>query len=346
MFIILAFIIGYIGFTIYAANQAHFMSLTKQLDYDPDYERQKSLVRTLLISGVILIGLCGLFVVMSASVAEDPSLTEELPEISTWEMLFGVGTSLICGFAAYSAVTTLDFRKSIKGRISGLYNPESIVHTTAIVLALFILAGQMAQFAAIGGIDGMADSYAESGVDGASLLFDLFLQIAAAFLGVGYAIRRDMFQSLDRLGLRIPTNDDMRYGLFIGFGMFGAALIFGIVIGIFAEIFPILDELSAANDSMVLSITTIPMAILLAGSAAIGEEILFRGALQPVFGISLTSAFFVLLHIQLIFTPGIILLFFVSYGLGWVRKEQSTTAAIIAHFVYNFAQLLIVVLVG
>ncbi|PJF22836.1 MAG: hypothetical protein CUN56_04005 [Phototrophicales bacterium] len=344
MFITLMLVIGYIGFTIYAANMVHLKSLTKNHDFDPDYEKQKQTVKLLLFGGVSLTGLCGVFVVLSAAAANDPNLAQEnIPNISTWEILFGVGTAVICGVASYAVVVSHDTRQALHQRIR-TFDPQSLVHITAVVLSLLVLTAQIAQFVAIGGVDGLAESYAEFGIRATDLLFELFLRTAAAFLGVGYAIRRDLFESLHRLGLRYPTPDDVRYGLFVGFGFFGIAIVYGVLINILTAIFPVLDELNAANDNLVLSVTTIPMAILLAASAAIGEEILFRGALQPVFGNWLTSLFFVLLHTQILLTPGIVLLFFVSYGLGWVRQEQSTTAAIIAHFVYNFAQLLIVVL--
>ena len=74
---------------------------------------------------------------------------------------------------------------------------------------------------------------------------------------------------------------------------------------------------------------------LLAISVGIGEEILFRGALQPVFGIVITSLLFVALHTQYAFTPAAGILFVVSLGFGLLRARASTTAAIIAHAAYN-----------
>jgi membrane protease YdiL (CAAX protease family) len=85
---------------------------------------------------------------------------------------------------------------------------------------------------------------------------------------------------------------------------------------------------------------------LVAGGAAIGEEIFMRGALQPVFGIGLTSAFFALLHSQYLLTPTFAFIFFVGVVFGIVRRNVGTTSAVIAHFIYNVAPFLLVILLG
>jgi membrane protease YdiL (CAAX protease family) len=105
------------------------------------------------------------------------------------------------------------------------------------------------------------------------------------------------------------------------------------------------EQTSAAN-RISQQFDTLPLAFALSASAAIGEEILFRGALQPIFGWIPTSIFFALLHIQYTLTPAALIIFVVSLGLGWVRIRQSTTAAIIAHFLYNFVPLVLQVIVG
>ncbi|MEO0565779.1 MAG: CPBP family intramembrane glutamic endopeptidase, partial [Chloroflexota bacterium] len=82
------------------------------------------------------------------------------------------------------------------------------------------------------------------------------------------------------------------------------------------------------------------IAFLAAASAAIGEEILFRGALQPIFGLIPTTLLFALLHSQYAFTPGSLAIVLVGGVFGWLKNRQRTTAAIIAHFTYNFVLLM------
>ncbi|MBK8021399.1 MAG: CPBP family intramembrane metalloprotease [Chloroflexi bacterium] len=87
------------------------------------------------------------------------------------------------------------------------------------------------------------------------------------------------------------------------------------------------------------SFAGIRQGIVLSLLVAFGEETFFRGALQPVFGNLLTSVFFLILHTQYTLTPASLLLFLVSLALGWLRNRHSTTAAFVAHFVYNGALL-------
>jgi membrane protease YdiL (CAAX protease family) len=86
--------------------------------------------------------------------------------------------------------------------------------------------------------------------------------------------------------------------------------------------------------------------LLLSVIVAIGEEVFFRGALQPIFGNVLTTIIFTALHTQYTLTPATILIVATSLALGWLRSRYSTSASIIAHFVYNFIQLAIAVMVG
>ena len=103
----------------------------------------------------------------------------------------------------------------------------------------------------------------------------------------------------------------------------------------------VIKQQTQVSQQLALHFDTLPFAFIAAISAALGEEILMRGALQPVFGLALTSAFFALLHTQYWINPGLILVFIIALILGLMRQRQSTSSAIIAHFVYNFMQLIL-----
>jgi membrane protease YdiL (CAAX protease family) len=76
---------------------------------------------------------------------------------------------------------------------------------------------------------------------------------------------------------------------------------------------------------------------VLGASTGIGEELMFRGAIQPRFGIILTSALWALLHTQYQFSFVILGLFGIGILFGLIRKYVGTTAVVIAHAVYNIA---------
>jgi len=78
--------------------------------------------------------------------------------------------------------------------------------------------------------------------------------------------------------------------------------------------------------------------VLIAAAAGFGEEILFRGALQPHLGIFITSLLFGLLH-PFTLTYAILVVLMGAY-LGWLAEHgQGLLAPIVTHAVYNFIAL-------
>ncbi len=78
--------------------------------------------------------------------------------------------------------------------------------------------------------------------------------------------------------------------------------------------------------------------------AGIGEEILFRGALQPVVGIWITSAFFIAIHGYFKFkSKGHLLFGFMMFGLsmmlGFLYETSGLISAMAAHAVYDMVML-------
>ena len=69
---------------------------------------------------------------------------------------------------------------------------------------------------------------------------------------------------------------------------------------------------------------------------AVSEEVFYRGALQPILGVMLSSLFFTITHTQYGLTPATLILFVVSLGFAWLRLRYHTSAAIFAHAVFNF----------
>lgn len=71
-------------------------------------------------------------------------------------------------------------------------------------------------------------------------------------------------------------------------------------------------------------------------AAGIGEEILFRGAMQPRFGLALTALLFAALHTQYTVSLALVQIFVVALLLGFARQRANTTTAIAIHATYNF----------
>lgn len=226
--------------------------------------------------------------------------------------------------------------------MSGGYNPYSVVHTMALMLSLYFLSSQFIGFVLSGGLEGIAEDYA-AGLSAWDIVLNGFPQIIIPVIGVGFGVRRNLAQTLKRLGLEMPTVEQLA----VGFGVVILLFIFIVVVavvwqGIVSD--ETFEEQNQASDALSNSIGTLWMAFLISMMAGVGEEIAFRGALQPIFGLWPTSILFALFHMQYTLTPATLIILVVALSFGWLRRKYNTTIAILAHFLYNFVQLALAVL--
>jgi|FLYN01.1.fsa_nt_gi membrane protease YdiL (CAAX protease family) len=344
------FIIGllYVGGVIYLANQD---DLRREIGAPMRGDVAASALLPWMLYG--LVAIASLFAVMILYLAYAPDMAAAMEElglppiqIDRTAAVINLALAVVLGGLSAAVINSMRVRVWVQQIVTGFYNPLSSVHTTALVLALLAVSVFFGQFVQQGGQAGLVEALRDSNsLVASSVIFDAILRVVIAFLGVGLAIRRTLPQSLARLGLRLPTRDDIRWGIGGGVAIYVSFLITATiwVALVSPEQF---EEQTNAASQIAQMFNTLPLALILAVSAAVGEEILFRGALQPVFGWIPTSILFALLHIQYTLTPATLIIFVVSLGLGWVRMRQSTTAAIIAHFLYDFVPLALQVAAG
>lgn len=325
--------LAYVGFTIYLANQQILAA------------GREGLLRWLLYGFAFLTFLYGLLILQAAYLP----LPEEagLPQVDATGAAVNFVLTLILCLLSVQIVSSQGVRERIRRFLpeNASYDPASPMHTTAWVLMLSMICIVVGDFVVGGGIAGLAESIQMRGVDLGDVLFEDVLWVFAATLGVGLFLRRAPQNALARLGLRLPTREDINWGIAIGIVLFGLIIAASLVWTQFVSPEE-LQQQTAASDQLAQAFNSLPKALLLSAIVAIGEEVFFRGALQPVMGIWVTSIFFAALHTQYTFTPATVIIFVTSLALGWLRQRQSTTAAIIGHFVYNFIQLALAVLVG
>jgi membrane protease YdiL (CAAX protease family) len=221
------------------------------------------------------------------------------------------------------------------------FNPASSIHTVALTLCVYLVGLQMVAFILEGGLGGVAETY-ENGLSGWQLIVSGLPFVVVPVLGVGIGLRRNGGQVLKRLGLGVPTPQ----GVGIAVGMTIALLIFvGVVnvtwMGLVSE--ETYQEQTQAAEALSDSVTTLGLAFMLAITAAVSEEIAFRGALQPVFGYWPTAIIFALTHSQYALTPAWFVILVVALGFGWIRMRFNTTTAMLTHFMYNFIPLALTV---
>lgn len=155
-----------------------------------------------------------------------------------------------------------------------------------------------------------------------------------AIIGVGYLSKRDWQQTKERLGLRRLT-----------LGQVGTAIgVAGLFFILQAVLTIILTKLGLSPDEEVLKVNEALMSplfnsaigILSIGlAAALGEELVFRGALQPRFGLILTSILFTLTHANYGLSLASIIVLVLGLGLGYFRQRFSTSYTMVIHASYN-----------
>ncbi|MFQ3567182.1 MAG: type II CAAX endopeptidase family protein [Aggregatilineales bacterium] len=327
----------YVGATIYFANLDQVTSM------------HRGLVHGMLYGIIALVFLYGLMTLqigfLGAAVAE--AELQNFPAVDA----FAAGTNfvftLIVSVVSLRIVQSHSLRMALKTRLLAAtrYDPTSPVHTTAIVLGLALLSFTIGQLVLSGGVSGLAENFASSGISVADTLFNQALWVIMGLLGVGLFLRRSPAQAAVRLGLSWPTGGDIGWG--IGVGLLAYVVIVPITLFWTLVIAPEqLEQQAAISEQIVLAFNTLPIALVVSIAVGIGEEVFFRGALQTVFGLWLTSIYFALLHTQYTLTPASISIFVVALLLGWLRQRRNTTTTIIAHACYNFVQLALAIVLG
>lgn len=220
------------------------------------------------------------------------------------------------------------------------FDPYSLVHAMALILMVYVMGTQIAFFIIEGGLSEFADDFE---ITYWSLLPNFVPFVIGALLGVGWLSRRTWGDALRRLGLTPPSIWEIGIGVGAAIGLFFLQGILGaiwlVIVG--PEAF---EDQTEASGAIAESINTIGLAFAVAFTAGVGEEIAFRGALQPIFGLWWTAIFFTAIHMQYTLTPAALIIFVVAVAFGYLRRFYSLYTVIIAHFLYNFIQLFLNVL--
>jgi membrane protease YdiL (CAAX protease family) len=204
---------------------------------------------------------------------------------------------------------------------------------TAMILAALFLGQNMVTFTLAGGLSGLAAKFTPPTIQDELIQMAIFVLFGA--LGVGLGTRRNLRELAQRLGLRAPTFYELTVAVGFVFLFFIAAFF---IADIWQRVTPpdVFDQQNQLSSALDQSIGTLSFGFALAMTAAIGEEILYRGALQPIFGLWPTAIYFALSHIQYTLTPAALIIVVVGLGLGWLRRQYNTTTSMTAHFLYDY----------
>lgn len=238
-------------------------------------------------------------------------------------LLFGLGLAL-----------GLPLLKQFRAALAGItpISPTSPIDMTglAVLLAVIILSAYSLRG---------ADPTSTGPIGTGTLFVNLVTFVALAFVAVGYRIHRSGREAVQRLGLIRPSGKAVAIGIAGVAGCFVLSVIGSLLTRYFQP--GLFDTLQKSIPDLTSGIRNPLGAALLGLTAGIGEEMLFRGAIQPRFGIFLTAILFALLHSQYGWTWVIVGLFGIGILLGIERKYFGTTTSIITHALYNFLVVLI-----
>ena len=215
-------------------------------------------------------------------------------------------------------------------------DPNSRVHAVSLSLSMIILI-QLFVMMSIG-LDAIANMKVGTEDMTANPAPALWAQnlmfLFMSLIGVGLFVRRDFSSALRRLGIVKPTLRQVLIGIGSGLLLVGIASIIvmvGEMVGVTVD-----KDVEKLTEQLLGPLTQSVFGVLTMGLAAgLGEEALFRGALQPRFGLILTTLLFTLLHGNYGLTLSTFVVFLVGLALGLLRNRYNTTTTMIVHATYN-----------
>lgn len=311
-----------------------FMIITLIANLTERNRQNRWVTTALLVATNLLVLLLALLVavVQFAANLDGMEMPEGLPLGTDWGLTaLALGLTGLVGF--------LPLVPSVR-RLLGRWlkiEPESTVHTTALVFAIYLVGLTLAQLPLVGGLEGLEQL--DLAIGPSELWQQALALLLLGVIGVGLGLRRDWAETRERLGLRWPAWTAW-LGV-IGLVILLEGVDFGVATAWNALAPASYERIGRISQSLFGGFMS-PLGALAVGlSAGIGEETLFRGALQPRFGVLLTSALFAISHIQYGFTPATAVVFAIGLVLAWVRKRWGLAACIALHALYNIANVLL-----
>lgn len=243
-----------------------------------------------------------------------------------------VGGPLILGLGlAFSLPLFKPFRRLIS-RFTPM-DPTSPIDLCGLAMILAVITFLVIQARLTGPVElGEGDSGALAG-NVTWLLLTMLTFVAVAYAAVGYRIHRNGEDATRRLGLNVPDLRTVGISVACVIPCFAVSMIGSLLTVAFQP--DIVDNVEETMDQITNGLQNPLGALMIGLTAGIGEELLFRGAVQPRFGIAIAALLWTSLHFQYDFSFILVGLFGVGIVLGLQRKYFGTTSAIITHAIYN-----------
>jgi membrane protease YdiL (CAAX protease family) len=302
----------------------------------------------ILFFGAVLV--LGLLLALSSLLSDQPALSslasyyESLgAQSALTEQIVAALPAVGAGLALAALGGTLLLLPAVRRAVARLIpiDPQRLVHAVALSFTMLIVINMVVVLAI--GLNTLTEVILSQAAETETaelpmLLAGLWIQQGMmalwALIGVGWLSRRSLPAVLARLELRRPEGREITMGL--GGGML--ALLTSMLIGGIASALGLgIDPDVQSLNEVLLGplIGSIPGILTIGLAAALGEETLFRGALQPRFGIVLTTLLFAITHNQYGLSLSTVVVFFAGLIFALLRQRFNTTTSMIAHAAYN-----------
>ncbi|MCB0078070.1 MAG: CPBP family intramembrane metalloprotease [Anaerolineales bacterium] len=295
------------------------------------------LVALFIVGSAALAGLAGLvFALLGAGLLPVEALADAGPLVGgPWATLFAL--ILMAGAVLMILLLVPAVRRLLVRLLRFRVDADRPIIVTALFLSVGLLG--LTATSLITSPSLPVETFEQLSVTQRDLWVQGLLFAAAGFVGVGFLVRRGWQETLERLGLTRITPRMALWAL----GLVIVLLLFSTGIDMaWARLDPTSYERTSSITEAMLGNLSGPLAALTIGlSAGIGEEILFRGAIQPRFGLIGATLLFTIGHTQYEVTPALLIVFLIGLVLGIVRKRFNTSTAILIHALYNASLLLI-----
>ncbi len=213
--------------------------------------------------------------------------------------------------------------------------PESVVN--AVALAFLVLL--WAQSIALSGLGPQGFLTLTGPVSAAQVVLAELPLALLGIAGVGLFTRRCPAEAWERLGLKGLTWRQVGWSVAGVVGLVGFEVVFNwAAVRIAPQAFAELDE---ATRMLYGGMRNPAAAAVVAVASGVAEEVLFRGAMQPRFGLVLTALTFGVVHLQYGVTWALISVGLIGLVLGVYRQRINTTACIVVHGLYNLVLFLL-----
>jgi membrane protease YdiL (CAAX protease family) len=299
---------------------------------------------------VILIGAIGLsaMILMIAGVLEfDLATVDAAAEQPSLEQGIRIGAAVLALLLAGAAGLAC-FLPAIRRRAARLLgmDAESFIHATALATSVAVtlicliplLVGSEPPLMSF--LRSQSATMPDSDAQIRSTLYGLIWAVPASFLAVGFPIRRTFREARQRLALEWPSRLQLVSAIVITAGLvLGVGPLYTGITALWNALGWRVTDTKAIEVLFKHAIQPLG-AVVLSVAAGLGEELVFRGVLQPRLGVVLPALMFTSIHAFQYDFDALIGVLLLGLVFGLVRKKTNTTMCALIHGGYDFALLI------